>query len=72
MDVELSPENQQFVDAVVANGVYATPQAAIDQALRLLRRHEELRTAIAEGMEGETIPGDVVFERLERRVAELS
>ena len=68
MQLNISPENARLIDSLVASGEYANREAVIDQALRLLRKHEALRQAIAEGMEGEAIPGDVVFEYLERRV----
>jgi Arc/MetJ-type ribon-helix-helix transcriptional regulator len=71
MQVKISAENERFVDSIVSSGVFCNRDAVLDRALSLLRSHEELRRAIAEGMEGETIPGDVVFEHLERRVAEI-
>lgn len=71
MQENISSDNQEFIDSVVATGTYPDREAVLNRALRLLRSHEDLRRAIAEGMEGEGIPADVVFEHLERRVAEI-
>jgi putative addiction module CopG family antidote len=71
MQVRISPDNEQFINSIVSSGEYDNRDAVFDRALYLLRSHEELRRAIAEGMEGESIPADVVFEHLERRVAQI-
>jgi Arc/MetJ-type ribon-helix-helix transcriptional regulator len=71
MQVEISSDNERFVDSIVSSGEFVDRDAVLDRAVTLLRSHEELRRLIAEASEGETIPGDVVFEHLERRVAEI-
>ncbi len=38
----ISSENAQFLDAAVARGVFPSREAAIDQAVRLLRRRQEV------------------------------
>lgn len=38
---DISNENVQFLDAAVARGVFPTREAALDQAVRLLRRRQE-------------------------------
>jgi uncharacterized protein (DUF433 family) len=41
-DGDISTENVQFLDAAVARGVFPSREAALDQALRLLRRRQEV------------------------------
>ncbi|RIK75560.1 MAG: hypothetical protein DCC68_21015 [Planctomycetota bacterium] len=71
MNVDLSPENELFVDSVVAQGEYADRREALDEAVQLLRRHVWLRKAINEGLAGETIPAEVVHRELRQQLAEI-
>jgi Arc/MetJ-type ribon-helix-helix transcriptional regulator len=41
MSVEISSENQQFLDAAVASGVFPSRDAAINRALALLREQQQ-------------------------------
>ena len=40
MSVDLSPENEQFIDLVVAQGACSDRREALDEAVQLLRRRE--------------------------------
>ena len=71
MSVDLSPENEQFIDLVVAQGTYSDRKQALDEAVQLLRRRERLRNEINEGLVGEPIPAEEVYRHLERRVQEI-
>jgi len=39
---DISSENAQFLEAAVARGVFPSREAALDQAVRLLRRRQEV------------------------------
>jgi len=59
----LSPENEQFLDRAISNGAYDDREAAIDEAVSLLRCREKLIEDVNHGIEqidrGETVPFDL-------------
>ncbi len=63
MNANLSPENEQFLDRAVAVGMYHNRDEALDKAVELLRRREQLIRDVNKGIEqiegGETGPFDV-------------
>jgi antitoxin ParD1/3/4 len=81
MQLNLSPELAQFIDDQVAAGVYLTPNEVIGDAIRLLRHHEQERSAlvaelrrrvdigIAQLDRGESIPADEVFRKLREKTS---
>lgn len=75
MVIDLSPENRQFLESAIATGAYPSALAALDEAVLLLRQRDEVRAklqfAVAQADRGELIPAHEVFERLERRAAEI-
>jgi putative addiction module CopG family antidote len=71
MSIDLSPENEQFIDLVVAQGAYFDRKEALDEAVQLLRRREWLRQAINEGLSGESVPAEEVHEELRQQLAEI-
>ena len=70
--VELTEDDQAFVASLVASGRYDSPDAVIQQAVKLVRlreeRRAELHAAIARGIAdadaGRVAPADEVFARL--------
>ena len=44
MNVSLTPELEEFVNAKVNSGRYRSPSDVVKDALRLLEEHEQLRT----------------------------
>jgi antitoxin ParD1/3/4 len=50
MNVTLPPDLEQFVNAQLAAGTFASAEDVIQEGLRLLRRREELRSEIAVGL----------------------
>ena len=58
--IELTPQQQQFVDAQVASGVFKEPTEVVGVALGLLqqrqREYDQLQTAIAQVERGECEP----------------
>jgi len=80
MQIELSPDTQATVQRLIAAGAGQTPDEVVNTALRLfldrpelLRRHDELKRLIQEGVEsadrGELYDGDEVFDEI---LAELA
>jgi antitoxin ParD1/3/4 len=61
--IQLSPQQQQFVDAQVASGTFKEPAEVVGMALALLqqrqREYDQLKTAIAQVERGEYEPLDI-------------
>jgi putative addiction module CopG family antidote len=61
--IELTPQQQQFVDSQIAAGVFKEPAEVVGVALTLLaqrqREYDQLRTAIAQVERGEYEPLDI-------------
>lgn len=49
MSTDLSPQSEQFIEHVVARGVFHDRTEALDEAVELLRRRQELLDHIDEG-----------------------
>ena len=49
MSADLSPENEQFIQRVVAAGLFPDRGHALDEAVGLLKRRQELLAQIEEG-----------------------
>ncbi|MBA3485384.1 MAG: hypothetical protein H0T51_26615 [Pirellulales bacterium] len=73
--VDMSPESRRYLESAVAGGVYPNALAALDEAVLLLRRRDEIREKLRAGVEqadrGELISAEDVFGRLEQRAAEI-
>jgi antitoxin ParD1/3/4 len=69
--IELTPQQQQFVDAQVASGVFKAPQEVVGVALSLLQQrqleYEQLQIAIAQIERGEYEPLDIENVKLRGR-----
>lgn len=67
--IELTAQQQQFVDAQVASGVFKEPAEVVGVALTLLqqrqREYDQLQTAIMQVERGEYQPLDI--EDIKRR-----
>jgi putative addiction module CopG family antidote len=67
--IELTPQQQEFVDSQIASGFFSEPTEVVGAALGLLRQrqHEygQLQTAIAQVQRGEFEPLDI--EDVKRR-----
>ena len=67
--IELTPQQQQFVDAQVASGVFKEPAEVVGVALTLLQQrqseYDQLKTAIRQVEHGEYEPLDI--EDVKRR-----
>ncbi len=49
MSTGLSPQNEQFIERLVARGVFHDRAEALDEAVELLRRRQELLDHIDQG-----------------------
>jgi Arc/MetJ-type ribon-helix-helix transcriptional regulator len=79
MTIQLSAEHQKWLMEQVAQGRFATLDEAVAEAIEAFRIEEDdddwVRARLAEGeaqiARGETIPVEVVFADLDRRIAKL-
>lgn len=79
MNVSLPPELDKFVAAKVSSGRYTSASEVVREALRLLEEQDHAREAhlaafnremekrLAGLDHGETVPPEVVFERLRQK-----
>jgi putative addiction module CopG family antidote len=76
MSINLSSDNEAFIDQAIARGAYRDRVDVIDAGVEMLRRHEQLLARLAEGRrqlnEGEYVEFDEVglkqfFEQLKER-----
>ena len=76
MSMQLSPEGERYIQSVIAAGLYPDATQAIDEAIRLLRRRDQIQSALDEGQadlaEGRVSPAEEVLGRLQKRAAELA
>lgn len=63
MNANLSPENEQFLERAVSVGMFHDRDEALDKAVALLRRREQLIRDVNKGIEqierGEVTPFDI-------------
>jgi len=75
MTHQFPPDLEQFVTDELARGSYTSEDELIAEAVRLLKKRDELRADIAQGLEeldrGERLDADEVFAELRQRAAEL-
>ena len=80
MNIQLKSEQEQFIRSQIDRGEYQTAEDVISEAFKLLeaRAHkiEELRQKIAVGTQeianGQMTDGEVVFERLQAKIAQIA
>ena len=76
MNVSLTPELEQFVDAKVESGMYNNASEVVREGLRLLKEHDEVRLRWREQIErgwqdaqaGRLVDGDDAFRRIDARI----
>ena len=80
MNIQLKSEQEQFIRAQSAGGEYQTAEDVISEAFKVLEARtnkiEELRQKIAVGTaeiaNGQMTDGEVVFERLQAKIARIA
>ena len=69
MSDTLSPENEDFIQSAIRRGDYRDRGEVLDEAMELLRKRDELRRDIQQGVDeldrGDRIEGEEVFRELE-------
>ena len=80
MNIQLKPEEEQFIQTQIAIGKYENPEAVISKALKLLGEWEKgyqnwveetrqkVEVAVEQLDRGEGIDGEVVVERLREKL----
>ncbi|MBC1241223.1 type II toxin-antitoxin system ParD family antitoxin [Nostoc sp. 2RC] len=80
MYIQIKPELEQFIQAQLATGRFASADDVINEAFKLLQereqRIEELRQKIALGTEqiakGQVTDGEVVFARFQEKIRKIA
>lgn len=76
MSLEVTPEIEEMVQTILGAGHYESESQVIHEALNLLKKRDQLRTDIRQGLSeierGEGIEGDEVFRELEEKAAQLT
>ena len=76
MNVSLTPELEQYVDAKVESGLYNNASEVVREGLRLLKEQDEVRLRWREQIErgwqeaqaGRLVDGDEAFRRIDARI----
>jgi antitoxin ParD1/3/4 len=80
VNIQLKSEQEQFIRSQIDRGEYQTAEDVISEAFKLLEARtnniEELRQKIAVGTQeianGQITDGEVVFERLQAKIAQVA
>ncbi len=84
MNISLTPELEQFVQAKVNSGMYTSASEVIRESLRLIHTHEDLQSqsikqlnqAIEVGLqqlnEGNRVPAKASYNRLKKKIAAIT
>jgi antitoxin ParD1/3/4 len=80
VNIELKSEQEQFIRSQIESGEYQTVDDVISEAFKLLaaraNKIDELRQKIAVGTaeiaNGQVTDGELVFERLQAKIARIS
>jgi predicted transcriptional regulator len=75
MSTEFSADSERYLEQVVAGGIYRDRAQAIDEAVALLKRRDQLRNDVRAGIEqadrGELLDAESVFTRLLERAKQI-
>ena len=76
MKVAIPVEFEPFVQSIIGSGTYKTEAEVVGEALRILKKREQLRRDVNDGIkqleEGEGVDGEEVFERLEKKAEAIA
>ena len=76
MNIVIPAELEQFVQSVIRRGSYESEAEVVGEALRLLKKREQLCEDVNAGIgqldQGKGIDGEEVFERLEKKAEAIS
>jgi predicted transcriptional regulator len=75
VSIEFSADNERYLEQAIAGGVYRDRAQALDEALVLLKRRDQLRSDVRAGIEqadrGMLLEADAVFDRLLDRARQI-
>ncbi|MEW6529546.1 MAG: type II toxin-antitoxin system ParD family antitoxin [Thermodesulfobacteriota bacterium] len=75
MSLEMTPELEEMVQTIFGSGKYGSKAEVLHEALDLLKKRDELRQEINQGLAeldaGQSLKGEEVLRRLEERAAKL-
>jgi len=75
MGIEISAQNELYLQRLVAQGLYRDQAEAMDEAVELLKRRDRLRSDVRAGIEqadrGELLDAESVFQRLLERARQI-
>jgi len=75
MGTEISAKNERYLQQLVERGIYRDRGEAVDEAVELLKRRDQLRGDVHSGIEqadrGELLDAEDVFRRLEERARQI-
>ena len=75
MSTEISAENERYLQLLIERGIYRDRAEAIDEAVELLKRRDQLRSDVHSGIEqadrGKLLDAEDVFQRLEERAHQI-
>jgi len=73
--IELTPDNSKFIESLIVSGKANSMGQALNMAVDLLKRKIKIADDVQLGIEqadrGELLPADEVFDRLEKRAAQI-
>ena len=73
MAIEISPENEQFIQYELEFGTYRGRGELLDEAVGLLKRRRELQRDIQAGIDsGPGVPASEVFAQLRQKANQLA
>lgn len=76
MNLEVTPEIEEMVQTIFRSGQYESEAEVLQEALDLLKKRDQLRLDIKQGLSelerGEGIEGHEVFRELEEKAAQLA
>jgi Arc/MetJ-type ribon-helix-helix transcriptional regulator len=73
MAIDISPENEQFIQYELESGAYAGRGELLDEAVGLLKRRRELQREIQAGIDsGPGVSASEVFARLRQKARQLA
>lgn len=74
-NAELTPDNSKFIESLIVSGKATSIGQALNMAVELLKRKVDISEAVQLGIrqadQGDVVPAEVLFDRLERRAAEI-
>ncbi|MDP1561595.1 MAG: hypothetical protein Q8M16_09380, partial [Pirellulaceae bacterium] len=73
--IDLTPDNSKFIESLIMSGKASSTGQALNMAVDLLKRKAEVFDAVQVGIQqadnGDLLSADDVFDRIEKRAAQI-